>query len=185
MPPKKGAENGVYAVIMLPFRTAAKIVFYPVQFLMWLIVDVIGKKDVTEDRHTRELQENFRWPFLMKRPFVKNMVGEVKKFRAVLYDYFGWKKVKTSGGGWKCKNCSKEARWYCVDTKKKLCSQCAYLLHAPGTSSEQGSVEELVRKNKAHCHFITPILPEVMLICLFYYCFGGVTLITKDYTTSQ
>jgi hypothetical protein len=184
MPSTKG-NNGVWNIIMLPFNTAASVVFYPAHFSMWLIVDVLGKENVTlvEREGQKQKKTTLRFPRLMQIWGMRDLVKFVKEFRNVLYDHYGWKRVKTSPSGWKCKTCSKVATWFCVDCNKKYCPQCCYNLHID--FSQTHSIEEIVPEKKAHIHFITPLLPQLILAVFLYYSFVGVTFVTEQYTTAQ
>lgn len=174
MPAKKsGGQSGpLMTLVKFPLTVGWRIVFEPAHLIMWIIVDKIGDKQIWGSKK------------LMNSKKVKKVVSYVKEFRAVLVDYYDWPKIP--GPMWKCKFCGVRAEWWCCDCAKKCCAQCAYIQHAPNTNGMMHSVEEIIKeKEKKGVHFLSPILPEVMFLCLAYYLIFRKTFFHEDYLTTQ
>lgn len=189
MPPaKKPANQNVISAIVatvwypfvsilwLPVTLGISSVYYPSSVFLWILVDLIG-----DDKwFPREWKKNFA-----KRPYVKDFVTFASEFRRVLVT-FGW--PSPPAPPWKCKGCAKVGEIWCVDCKKKLCPQCAYLQHAPGTSTSTHSMEKIIRegdKKREGAHIITPILEEGLFLAVCFYAIAQQTWVQQDYLTTQ
>jgi len=160
------------SLIKFPFSLGWRIVFEPAHLIMWIIVDKIGDGQIWGAKR------------LLLYPSVKKTIAYVKEFRAVLVDYYKWPKIPSPL--WRCKFCSKKAEWWCVECAKKMCPQCAYNQHAPGTLAMMHSVEEIVKEvDKIGVHFLSPILPELMFGFFAYWIIFSKTLLADDYLSSQ
>mmetsp|Transcript_30141 Transcript_30141/g.54989 ORF Transcript_30141/g.54989 Transcript_30141/m.54989 type:complete len:509 (-) Transcript_30141:172-1698(-) len=201
MPPRKSrgyfGYSSVFEVLWTPWKLAGTILFYPAQLFMYLVVDELGAEVIVKDKLVdgdkvtiKETRQN-KYPSLVGMTpkdkekgydFLKNFVKYVKDFRYVLYDYFSWEKVKSPA--WRCKGCSGKADYWCVEDGKKYCAQCAYNLHAPGSYAATKSIEKITAHFNTHCHFLTPIIPELMMAALVFYCVRS-GVFTEDYLTTQ
>jgi len=176
MPPKRGGGNGIFGLIMLPVSVMTKLVFYPANLAMWILVDKLGD------------ERGGGWTYLAKRclknPKFKTTMQYVKDFRAVLYDYFRW--PKHPNPAWRCKKCSKPSKIWCVECGMKFCPSCASNQHAPGVSIQLHSLEEIKEswKHKG-VHLLSPILPEILLAMLFLHGFITIDFFTPEYLTTQ
>lgn len=179
MPAKKGgsmtAFDAIQTVVKLPFNLAWMVVFEPLHLIMWIIVEKIGNKEIWGAEKLMA-DKNGKMAVLVK--FTKD-------FRGVLNDYYSWPKI-ASANFEKCKFCSKKGTWWCVDCSKRMCDQCAYIQHAPGTSPATHSVEEIVKaKDKKGVHFITPVLPHLMFLFVLGYALFRATLLSDNYLSTQ
>mmetsp|Transcript_104507 Transcript_104507/g.180501 ORF Transcript_104507/g.180501 Transcript_104507/m.180501 type:complete len:503 (+) Transcript_104507:84-1592(+) len=178
MPPKQ--QPGILGLLLLPFSFALKCVFYPAQWIMWLLIDFLGAEVITkeklEDKLTGDiiiLEHREYWlPYLMGKDKsdkaggilrFKDAVRYLKEFRTVLYEW-SWPRIPSPP--WRCKSCSNKAEWYCVDCGKKFCPQCCYNQHAPGMFASGHSVERLTQRWRTCHHFITPLVPELMFLAV-------------------
>jgi hypothetical protein len=164
-----------WALVTLPFSISWYVVYYPVNEFITLMV---------------EKMDDGQWYFGKRikayggTPWTKT-IKYLKDFRQVLYDHYKWPKVPSPL--WRCKSCSSEAKYYCVETQKKMCSQCAFIQHTPGTNAAWYSVEEIIvdLKLKEGVHLFTPILPEILFCIAWYVVFFHQHLIEETYLTSQ
>mmetsp|Transcript_40739 Transcript_40739/g.93755 ORF Transcript_40739/g.93755 Transcript_40739/m.93755 type:complete len:509 (-) Transcript_40739:159-1685(-) len=201
MPPRKtgGYGYGVLGLLWMPWKVTGTILFYPAQLFMYMIVDVLGAEVIVKEKKVdesgkvtiTEARQN-KYPSLVGVTskdkekgfdFLKELVKYVKEFRYVLYDHFKWEKVKSPP--WRCKGCSPgKAEYWCVEEGKKYCAQCAYNFHPPGSYAAVLSMEKITPQFNTHCHFLTPILPELMMVALVFYCARS-SVLTQDYLTTQ
>lgn len=175
MPASKTARNGILDLAMLPFTIVARLVFFPVDLAMWIIVDKLGD------------DKGGGWTFLARRCLQNQKFVDIskyaKEFRYVLNDYARWPRVASPA--WRCKGCSGAGKYWCVDCGKKWCAKCCYHQHL-GTVAMGHSIEEIKTtwKHKG-VHVISPILPEILVaLCLLYGLFR-IDFFGPDYLTTQ
>jgi len=147
---------------------------------MWVLVDKLADDRGGVPWLSKWLMQKGPETPAWKKTF-QQAVAFIKEFRAILIEYFKWSKPKTNTG-WKCKFCSKEAKWWCPNTKQKFCPQCAYNQNHANAHSLEEMHSDWERKG---FHIITPVLPDIMFAGLVYYMFFHVTLMGPDYLTTQ
>lgn len=161
---KSGPLAALTRILYLPF-------YYPTYWLLWLLVDIVGGGKIP-----------YVATFLMKQKKIKDAVGFLKEFRGVLQQYLGMPGAPSDSK--RCKNCRKPGKFWCVDCGKKFCPQCTINMHAPGTGSEQHSVEELTDHWKPQgVHLVSPILPELLAVLGFSWIYNYVPMFSEDYLT--
>lgn len=161
---KKG-KGGVWAFIL---KVLCSPLYYPMFWLPGLIVEQIGGEKLWGAKS------------LMKRKWIKDKVKFLKEYRGVLSQYLGW--AGSAKPASNCKNCPQKGKFWCVDCSKRFCPQCTLHVHAPGTSLEQHSIEELTDSWKREgVHLISPILPEIMCGLSLLVIFNYVSMFSEDY----
>lgn len=192
-PPRKGADPFFIQVLKLPFTIGWIIVFTPAHWFMWFLVDKVGDNHADSkngagaiwiSKWVMRKQKDKSIPLHPIQKWGQTWVLFAKEFRYVLCDYVGWARI--SSPKWRCKFCSKEGSWWCVECKKKHCAQCAYNQHAPKTIANIHSLEKMkTPEETGGLHIITPILPDLMFLAFFYYLLFHVELMGPDYLTTQ
>lgn len=162
-------------LVKLPITLAWAVVFTPMHWVMWFIVDKLGEDDVI----------GAKW---LKKKFktLPSWIKWTKEFRTMLNEYYRWPRIANTQP-WRCKFCSNKGTHWCVDCNKKMCAQCAYCQHAPGSvAAYVHSVEEIVQKRERHgVHLLSPLLPVIIACWVLYNALFKVTLLDENYLTTQ
>lgn len=79
-----------------------------------------------------------------------------------------------------CDWCAEEETVYCPDCEESFCRACSIRLHHPGTKNELHSLEQIAHVDNRGVKILTPILDELLAICVFAFAFSS-DLITPDY----
>lgn len=167
--------SAIQCVVFLPFTLMLRLVFYPVDFCMWILCDIVAA-----GKHP--------WlgtvAFTTKFPAVKKTANYVKEFRQVLIDYFFWPKWKNprKTGSRKCLLCGVVAEFWCEDCKDQYCTKCGYMMHGPGTKKYGHSLEKIKEEDERPIQFLSPLLPAFVILGFIYCC---TVTIQRDYLTSQ
>eukprot|EP00928_Gymnodinium_smaydae_P070377 TRINITY_DN54220_c0_g1_i1.p1 TRINITY_DN54220_c0_g1~~TRINITY_DN54220_c0_g1_i1.p1 ORF type:complete len:483 (+),score=76.21 TRINITY_DN54220_c0_g1_i1:155-1603(+) len=123
--------------------------------------------------------------FTPRFKWLQRFTAYVLDVRLVLCDYFEY--VPPQGQPWKglkfCNLCTENAKFWCVECKKRLCPGCTARYHHPKMFSELHSLEEIQVDSTHGVRLFTPILAEVFLLIFIYYSFTHVT-ITPSYLHS-
>lgn len=197
MAPKPN-NQGVLGLFLWPFTFALKCVFYPADWIMWFLIDFIGAEVIRKEKVLNEngdvvIHEHREYwlPYVMGLnksdkaggiKLYKDVTRYLKEFRYVLYEW-NWPRVPSPA--WRCKGCWRKSEWYCVDCGKRYCGQCSYNLHAPGMFSSNHSIEKLEDRWRRSHHFITPIVPELMVLCVAIKLGYFTQVYGEDYLASQ
>lgn len=139
------------------------LVYVPLEWGLWFFVDVWGPGPDPSSKRTE-------------------LVKMCKEIRDVLKDYFGLTAPSSSGGG--CKMCKNKAKFWCVNCKKKYCTDCVLQHHFPRSVQEKHSIEELTETfAKRGVHFLSPIIPEIMVLAFVTLYLRRWAWVSEDYLT--